>query len=153
MVMFYCERVGFKREFLEINEIHMHGFKHSVRASPRNGGFRETPQCLSGRRRARRLRWSIKPAREKIKKPLRRIRQVHGLLVNISRVIRSCRSSPAGRTRLYLMPPVSAYATTTFIGQSLYPLRQKPPDPFVDKAPAHANSGRHVGERDPIGDE
>ena len=41
MVMFYYERAGFKREFLEINGIHIHGLKHSVRASPRNEGFRE----------------------------------------------------------------------------------------------------------------
>src|SRR2546422_3197486 len=39
MVMFYYERAGFKREFLEINGIHIHGLKHSVRASPRNERF------------------------------------------------------------------------------------------------------------------
>jgi len=32
-------RSGFKREFLEINKIHIYGFKHFVRASPRNEGF------------------------------------------------------------------------------------------------------------------
>src|SRR5712691_9629719 len=41
IVMFYCGRSGFKREFLEINRIHIYGFKHSVRASPKNEGFRE----------------------------------------------------------------------------------------------------------------
>jgi hypothetical protein len=41
MVMFYYGRVGFKREFLEINGIDRHGFRHSVRASPRNEGFFE----------------------------------------------------------------------------------------------------------------
>jgi hypothetical protein len=39
MVMFYYGRVGFKREFLEINGIYIHGFQYSVRASPRNEGF------------------------------------------------------------------------------------------------------------------
>ena len=51
------------------------------------------------------------------------------------------------------MPPVSAYATTRFVGQSLYTLLQKPLYPFVDKAPANADCGSHVGDRYPIGDE
>ena len=51
------------------------------------------------------------------------------------------------------MPPVSAYATTRFVGQSLYTLLQKPLYPFVDKAPVNADGGRHVGDGYPIGDE
>lgn len=44
-------------------------------------------------------------------------------------------------------------ATPRFVGQSLYTLRQKPLDPFVDKATAYADRGSHVGDRYPIGDE
>ena len=39
--MFYFRRTGFKREFLEINEIERYHLTHAVSASPRNEGFFE----------------------------------------------------------------------------------------------------------------
>ena len=52
-----------------------------------------------------------------------------------------------------LLGHAAPVATTRFVGQSLYTLLQKPLDPFVDKAPANADGGRHVGDGYPIGDE
>jgi hypothetical protein len=39
IAMLYSGRAGFRREFLEINEIERHYITHAVRASPRNEGF------------------------------------------------------------------------------------------------------------------
>ena len=52
-----------------------------------------------------------------------------------------------------LLGHAAPVATTRFVGQSLDALLQKPLDPFVDKAPANADGGRHVGDGYPIGDE
>jgi len=39
--MLYSGRAGFRREFLEINEIERYYITHAVRASPTNEGLRE----------------------------------------------------------------------------------------------------------------
>jgi hypothetical protein len=70
--------------------------------SPRHGSM------IAGRvvrKRAQRLRWNIKRAKEKIKRPLRRIRKVHRLLVYIAGLIRSygarqSQEDPLGSSRL-----------------------------------------------------
>jgi hypothetical protein len=52
-----------------------------------------------------------------------------------------------------LLGPAALAARTRSVGQSRDTLLQKPLDPFVDKAPAHADGDRHVGEGYAIGDE